>query len=451
MYRTFFNVTASGVNRVYFMFGQSNMGGKGALIDLPARLDQPLRNCYIWNTGAWEVLEAGVNGSHQDLVGPIFEFAYRMREKFPNDIHYFVFHADASLGLAQDGSEEDWSTSSSSEAYDTALGYWNAAKATIHNYTIIGLCWMQGERDSRIEAKANAYNTNEETLFTAFNTDFGADKVVVGKLHDSLPAGTYPYVDTVNTAKDTNIKVHGTINTDSFGLLGDNIHFDTAGAIELGQNFADFFPVSLNAILFSDEFDGSSVDDAKWRQVGGSSEGVTRVVTGGNLQVTSDLSGAANWFDHYIESIKGWHISSGEKLVLSFRVENSQQNDAPFVIGLWDDKDSANRVHLSRDNDAGVVNTIARIDSVNDILFNATLDLSSPKIIKIIITPDHVYFYKWDGVETWDLMTDGAISAHTDTVWRVAFAQGNEVDTGSMVTKVDRVYLTNYDYPTIAP
>lgn len=223
-------------NRIYGMIGQSNMDGRGDPSELPAYLLGNLPNSCYWNGSAWAALTATVT-SGTSQVGPIAEFAYRQHLKYPNDTLYFVFEAVGGTSLAV-----DWNPSTGARyaAFETK---WNAAEPTITAIKM-GVCWMQGERDSSDEAWSLAYEANEIAFISSVKTLTSTDNFIDGRIHDSLPIGTYPYFSNVRTAKDNVFSggdSDGLIDTDAFVLKADSIHLSTAGQISLGLAFSNYF------------------------------------------------------------------------------------------------------------------------------------------------------------------------------------------------------------------
>jgi hypothetical protein len=224
---------------VYAMIGQSNMDGRGVTADLPAYMQGTINNCYFWNGSTWLGLTAN-NTSGTGQVGPIGEFAYRMQEKYPTKQHYFVFEAQGGTSLAV-----NWEPGVGAN-YLNFQTKWNAAMSDLagESYATRGACWMQGERDSVQQDYADAYEVNEQSFVSSINALISVSNFIDGRIHNSLPIGTYPYFNTVRTAKDnnyTNGYTNGLIDSDAFTLKADSIHFDTGGAIQLGNAFSQYF------------------------------------------------------------------------------------------------------------------------------------------------------------------------------------------------------------------
>lgn len=121
-------------------------------------------------------------------------------------------------------------------------------REAIRQARLIGLCldvtnflWMQGETDAQTEAYADAYQAN----FTQMESDFQAQTglsgyaTIIGRIHNSLPAGSFPYSAAVRAAQDALglLPGHTTFSTDALGLRGDFVHFDSTGLQDLGVLF----------------------------------------------------------------------------------------------------------------------------------------------------------------------------------------------------------------------
>lgn len=229
------------------MIGQSNQDGRGELSDLPSYLQNPITGADVWTGSSWSAIQAGVNCSTQLLVGPVFELVYRLVEEFPNRRIRVVHVAKGGTELNPDPND-DWDPVTG-EMYAQFISDYNAAKASLNNYVELAIFWHQGEADSVNLTYANNYEQNEIDLINALKNDTGISKFVSAKIYDSLPAGTYPYVSTVNLAKETNLNNGHTdylSDTSQFTYKADGIHLDTNGAISLGNDWYTYIRNFIN-------------------------------------------------------------------------------------------------------------------------------------------------------------------------------------------------------------
>jgi hypothetical protein len=101
-----------------------------------------------------------------------------------------------------------------------------------------GMVWMQGESDA-VNGFESSYQTNLTSFITDVRATYGADlPFIIGRLSSAqtdLPAGALATVRTAQTNVAATIPRVGLVDTDTFGVLPDNLHFDGAGQQSLGQ------------------------------------------------------------------------------------------------------------------------------------------------------------------------------------------------------------------------
>jgi hypothetical protein len=149
---------------------------------------------------------------------------------------YVVHHGIGNTGLAV-----EWkSTTTIGDQFNNLIFKVNQALNAITAYDGIApsvkfLLWVQGEYDSRVQAYADAYNTN---LTNNFRTKTGLTNlpVIIGKVNsDSIDAPVNPltYANTIRTAQDavaaaspTNIFTYDSVG---ISLGADDIHPNVAG------------------------------------------------------------------------------------------------------------------------------------------------------------------------------------------------------------------------------
>ena len=116
--------------------------------------------------------------------------------------------------------------------------------------TVSGMFWVQGERDSRdIDDgmnPANNYEVNLTNLISSYRRDFNNRDMtfIIGKIHASLDTspGQYPYAELVRTAMENvafDDELVGIVDTDTFSLKDDALHFNSEGIIDLGNALAE--------------------------------------------------------------------------------------------------------------------------------------------------------------------------------------------------------------------
>jgi hypothetical protein len=109
--------------------------------------------------------------------------------------------------------------------------------------SIEGMTWMQGESDATPSYSA-AYYTNMTNFIADVRLTVGIPELpfVIGRLSSGQTALDATHLQIVRNAQsltDTRYPWVGLLDTDTFGLKTDYLHFDAAGQQSLGYGFAD--------------------------------------------------------------------------------------------------------------------------------------------------------------------------------------------------------------------
>ena len=105
--------------------------------------------------------------------------------------------------------------------------------------------WMQGERDARFPAAANAYLGNMNALINDLRREYNSPhaRFILGRINPPK----HPHhlsVDVVRHAQEqvaARARATHYINTDDLPKARDKVHYNTQGQIRLGRRFADEF------------------------------------------------------------------------------------------------------------------------------------------------------------------------------------------------------------------
>lgn len=114
---------------------------------------------------------------------------------------------------------------------------------------IEGMLWVQGERDV-VRGMHDAYEVNLTAFIADVRATYGVGlPFVISRLstaQTSLDAARMAVVRAAQAAVADSDPRAALLDTDGFGMLGDNLHFDAAGQQQLGNGGAgwllDFFP-----------------------------------------------------------------------------------------------------------------------------------------------------------------------------------------------------------------
>jgi len=117
------------------------------------------------------------------------------------------------------------------------------------DYTIKGVLWCQGESDCDVLADANSYAQNFKDMRAYIRTQYSLPNLpfIIAQTHSNfVPPRTY--TNTVrqaqldNSNQSSNISFYDVntyiiTDTNTYGLNADNVHFNGAGQIAMGNDF----------------------------------------------------------------------------------------------------------------------------------------------------------------------------------------------------------------------
>lgn len=221
--------------------------------------------------GKWDLLQAGHGTGFSsdgktnvlsDRFGVELSLAKRLQELYPNQKLAFIKYARNgssidSIGTAGFGAwEPDFKGGKGKNQYDYFLKTVNNAMAVkdingdgVEDVLIpSGIIWMQGESDAdKTEQIANQYYSNLKRLMDLMKAAFRDDDlpVVIGKISDSgddTDGKVWDFGELVQysqekfAATEPNAAIVRTTNNYKYS---DKYHYDNAGFIDLGKQFAN--------------------------------------------------------------------------------------------------------------------------------------------------------------------------------------------------------------------
>ncbi len=115
---------------------------------------------------------------------------------------------------------------------------------------IAGMIWMQGENDTTDAIYADSYQSNLNNFIRDIRTRYGADlPFVIGRLsakQTTLNPGRLQTVMSAQTAVASDNSRTGLVDTNSFALKSDQLHFNATGQQSLGAAFASVMQTTMN-------------------------------------------------------------------------------------------------------------------------------------------------------------------------------------------------------------
>ncbi|MCH7228907.1 sialate O-acetylesterase [Haloferula sp. A504] len=249
-------VSAVETVRVFLVGGQSNADGRAdpsALPTSPTDLQQPQDDIDFYykvqnETAALTTLRPGL--SETDGFGPSITFGRTLADQLGDGTTTrvaLIKYANGGTNLASDWvAGGDATTSGDGPEYVTfqqTVTNGLAALATTYPDATIGIegmIWLQGESDIQGGSSLwNAYETNLQNFLDDITATYGTTlPFVVIRLSDGQTALNATGLGVVRTAQETvadSDPLTDWVDTDGFGMKGDNLHFDAAGQQSIGS------------------------------------------------------------------------------------------------------------------------------------------------------------------------------------------------------------------------
>lgn len=272
---------------LYYLGGQSNMDGYGRVNELPDDLQRAVEGVMIFhgNTspdatpvdgrGVWSVLRPGhgvgytsdgKSENYSDRVGVEVTFARRLRELYPDRNIALIKYSRGGTSIDCEAARNFgcWDPDfSGGEGAGAGINQYDHFLAALRNATAVsdingdgepdrlipaGIVWMQGESDAALNADvAFRYRDNLRRLMDLVRAALRTDDlpVAVGRISDSgqdADGRVWDYGDVVRAAEAAWVESDGhaalVTSTDAYSY-SDPYHYDTAGYIDLGRQFAE--------------------------------------------------------------------------------------------------------------------------------------------------------------------------------------------------------------------
>ncbi|GAB6166263.1 sialate O-acetylesterase [Thermostilla marina] len=272
--------------QLYLLAGQSNMDGYGKIEELPPELNRVQKGVWIYHgnmpgdgeelggQGIWEELRPGHGrgftsdgntNRYSDRFGVELSFAEQLRRLRPNEPIALLKCSRGGTSIAPEaaGRYGCWDPDFLDDSvrgkpvynqYDHFLAALRRATAVRDidgdgkddRLIPAGIVWMQGESDATQEASAVAYADNLERLIDLFRAALRQDDlpVIIGRISDSgrdADGHVWDFGEIVRKAQQSFVEADPAAaivtSTDEYAY-SDPAHYDTAGFIDLGVQFA---------------------------------------------------------------------------------------------------------------------------------------------------------------------------------------------------------------------
>ena len=222
---------------LFLLVGQSNMAGRGEL-DAAAKEPHP-RVLMLDKEGEWR---PALDPLHFDKprivgVGPGRSFGNALADAKPGIVVGLI---PCAVGGSPIASWEPGAfyKATKSHPWDDAL---RRARKALRDGQLKGILWHQGESDSK-PALADVYEQKLHSLIKRFRKELGAEDVpfIAGQLgiFEERPWNASKHrVDQIHRDLPQQVLMTGFVSAENLTHKGDEVHFDTRSARELGRRY----------------------------------------------------------------------------------------------------------------------------------------------------------------------------------------------------------------------
>lgn len=237
--------SAQGAIDLFLIAGQSNMDGRAEIADSPSPPDWSIPQSDILffhdaNIG-WGDLDVGSSSPPGTLTtyGPELSFGRSLFDNARSPEIALMKWTKGSTSLGLDWVEGGFANTKFFEHYTASI---TLIEALGYTPTVRGMIWLQGESDAKIEAYADAYESNLTTFIAQARVKVNTPSMpfVIARIYVPSEA-TYPYRSTVRAAQLNVANADGRVtifSTDDL-VLTDGTHYDADSVIEIGHRFAE--------------------------------------------------------------------------------------------------------------------------------------------------------------------------------------------------------------------
>jgi len=224
-------VPLQAAERVYIMAGQSNMMGRGGQVaELPAHYRRMPSNVRFFYQGRERDL------AQSTYFGPEVSFAHQVARTFPHDEHLIIKH------VATGSSVQQWQPGGALyEGLLRLVGYTRTDKNSVMP-NIDAIFWMQGEADAMNLSRAQQYTPRLTRMIKRLRQDLAARNslFIMGRVNSETPK--FPGVSAVQRSQQQLAQILPNtllVSSDGLDKIFDDIHYSSAGLVELGERFAE--------------------------------------------------------------------------------------------------------------------------------------------------------------------------------------------------------------------
>lgn len=227
----------SAKKQIFILAGQSNMAGRGLIIDGVVPVDNTPDPSKVFRLNAQLNWEVARDPLHKDIdlgkpcgVGPGMSFANTVKDRL--GVVGLVPCAKGGTSIKQ------WEKGS--ELYEKMIKRAKAALEVGNGGEIKALLWYQGESDTHDLNEAKKYQGHLGKLFKNVRADLNMPSLPI--LEVIIESSDGPFKDEIIKQQKA-LKMPNVVKVDSdgLGLNTDKIHLNTEAEVQMGKRLADAY------------------------------------------------------------------------------------------------------------------------------------------------------------------------------------------------------------------
>lgn len=234
--------------KVFLLGGQSNMTGNGPKTsDLTEAQQAPQDDVWIYGGADESATKLGpLQPGWGSPYGPEISFGRSIADGRPHENFTLIKYSKGGTNLHTDW---DPATGNMYSRFKTTVGFGlEALTQAGHSYEVVGMLWTQGERDAGHERTTAEYEADLNEFIADIRTRYGAGVAFFISRLSIQQTGREPGLHDIRAAQDNVAAADPNaylIDTDSFELAGDDLHFTGTGLVSLGNAFGQSYLSSL--------------------------------------------------------------------------------------------------------------------------------------------------------------------------------------------------------------
>ena len=210
------------------------VGKRCKVRNLPEKLQQENEKALFFDARQKSLITLAPGRTEVSGFGPEIAFAAKMTQALNQPIG-IIKHSRGGTNL-----HHQWNPKNPKSLF-AELNQQVEAARKLRPIRVVGMLWVQGGADAKSDLMANAYSDNLQQLIQSSRKNFkNPDMLFISGRIPPKNSKSKPHWKTVRIAQqDLQLKGYQWVNCDDIPTGSDNIHYDEAGMIKLGERQAE--------------------------------------------------------------------------------------------------------------------------------------------------------------------------------------------------------------------